>query len=235
MSPHVLLSSENQDWQTPEWFLELVRRVGPIILDPATAADNPTKAKYFYSPTGRGKGRLGSCGLAGTWARDGLAFINPRYGGHLSGDVDPAYELTKKCKVCGGTGSSQLWDKGEILPCDACGGAGRVITGYGRGWAARIAQDQGEWIALVPVRTETDWWRLLHSRCGYAVLWSSPKHGRRINFVDPETGKEKKGSNLASTVFYHGQRPDKFLSVFAAHGRIIPGQKKLVDLLTPRG
>ncbi len=207
MSSHVTLSSARQDWRTPFWFLDLVRMVGPIILDPAGTIDNETGAKYRYARMDNAcgpAGYLGSCGLAGYWGRDGLAFINPPYGAHLSGPVEPTYEHHKK----------------------------GILTGTGRGWAARIAQDEEEWIALVPVRTETVWWRLMHSACDYAVLWSSPEHGSRIKFVDPDTGKEKAGSNLASTVFYHGSNVAGFLRAFAPHGRVIPGEKKLLDLLT---
>ena len=215
MPSHVTLSSNRQNWRTPKWFLDLVRAVGPIALDPASSWDNPTGADAFYSRT---YGRdtvpgywLGSCGLSGSWDREGLAFINPPYGRHLSGPIEPEYRHTKRSN--NGTGL-------------------RVLTGVGRGWAARITQDRGEWIALVPVRTETTWWRLLHQRCDWAVFWSSPDYGRRINFVDPSTGLEKKGSNLASTVFYHGPNSDHFLAAFAGHGRPVPGHGTTLNLLS---
>lgn len=222
MPSHALLSSSRQDWRTPSWFLGLVREVGPIALDPATSPDNPTRAERFYTRP--------DCGLREPWVRDGMAFVNPPYGPHLSGPIEPDYEHTRKCKTCGGAGSVGM-PTVVMMPCGKCGGQGRVLTGLGRGWAARIAQDPGEWIALVPVRTETDWWRTLHSACSYALFWSSKEFGRRINFVHPDTGQAQMGSNLASTVFYHGQDPARFLEVFARHGRIIPGEKALIRLL----
>jgi hypothetical protein len=226
---HPLLSSSRQDWLTPNWFLDLVRSVGPIDLDPAAPMDNATGARSFYSRSwdckSAGEWR-GECGLSGAWTRSGLAFINPPYGGHLSGAVEPGYQLTKKCKACGGDG----FVRGE--PCEACSGGeypgirtGRILTGVGRGWANRIASDQGEWITLVPVRTETDWWRTLHTACDYALLWSSRKFGRRINFVDPSDGSQSRGSTLASTVFYRGPRGLEFLAAFSPHGRLIPGER----------
>lgn len=39
-----LMSSAKDDWQTPAEVLELVRKVGPIVLDPCTTVDNPTGA-----------------------------------------------------------------------------------------------------------------------------------------------------------------------------------------------
>jgi hypothetical protein len=218
MSEHPLLSSSRQDWLTPDWFLDLVRSVGPIDLDPAAPMNNATGARSFFSRSwdcrAAGEWR-GECGLSGAWIRLGLAFINPPYGGHLSGAVEPGYRLTKKCKACGRCGE----------PCKVCSGTGRILTGVGRGWANRVASDRGEWIALVPVRTETDWWRTLHTACDYALLWSSREFGRRINFVDPSDGSQSKGSTLASTVFYRGPRSLRFLSVFAPHGQVIPGAR----------
>lgn len=229
MPAHVTLSSELHDWRTPPWFLDLVRGVGPIVLDPATSPDNPTRADTFFAPglTSASEGRhLGECGLRGDWSRVGLAFINPPYGRYLSGPVEPDYVMTQKCPSCLGDGfvapiaHHDLWTP-ETRLCHACGSSGREVIGHGRGWAARIAQDRGEWITLVPVRTETDWWGTLLDASDRCLLWGSKEHGKRINFVDPRTGKEKKGSNLASCVFYRGPQVDLFCDVFGEHGRLI--------------
>ena len=210
MPSHITLSSNRQDWQTPGWFLDLVRRVGPIALDPCTTPDNPTRAWNYHS-----LGNTDDCGLYASWARNGLAFINPPYGAHLSGPVKPDYEHTRKCTACCG-GMDELASE-----CPYCQGTGRIVTGRGRGWAERIAQDGGEWIALVPARTETKWWKRLYGACDWAVLWSSPVHGSRIKFVNPDTGKEQAGSNLASTVFYRGLKSIDFVEAFGPHGTLI--------------
>jgi DNA N-6-adenine-methyltransferase (Dam) len=178
------LSSEDMSWQTPEWFLDLVRLVGPIDFDPCTVGTNPTKARDILVQTPE------SCGLSLPWQRDGLAFVNPPYGAHLSGDVDPGYEIKRK----------------------------GVVVGRGRGWARKIAQDGGEWLALVPVRTETDWWRELFQAADETLLWSSPVHGSRIRFIDPATGKEGPQPNAASTVFYCGPNRWRFRTAFWPHG-----------------
>lgn len=41
-----LATGGKDDWQTPSVVLELVRRVGPIGLDPCTSADNPVGARF---------------------------------------------------------------------------------------------------------------------------------------------------------------------------------------------
>lgn len=206
------------DWQTPDPVLELVRAVAPIGLDPCGAPSNPTKARFFYAPGGA------STGAAGWLGPDGLrcanwtdvepfpqsalmqSFWNPRYGAFLSGEVEPDREVWRKNKA------------GE-----------RVHVGTGTGWAAKwadfpVATSAGKTL-LVPVRTETAWWK----RCFYAsrlvLLWSSPTLGVRIAFVDPRTGKPVSGSNLASTVFYDGPDPARFAAVFAPHGTLIKGGK----------
>ena len=165
----ILLSSARQDWRTPEWFLDLVRQVGPITLDPASAPDNPTKAAIYFARSHAAPGPSvyrGTCGLAGGWSRAGLAFINPPYGGHLSGPIEPDYVHTKKCKACPRPGITDP----RVNLCTACGAAGRVVTGIGRGWAERIARDGGEWLTLVPTRTDTEWWQRLHEVCSWGVV-----------------------------------------------------------------
>lgn len=70
-------------WQTPDVVLELVRKVGPIGLDPCTTKKNPTGARRFFTPR--------EDGLATSWEESGLkvpydapadelAYVNPPYG-----------------------------------------------------------------------------------------------------------------------------------------------------------
>lgn len=191
----MLLSSNEMDWRSPGYFLDLVRCVRPILCDPASAPDNPTQALEFFDGSSPER-----CGLCNPWPTHGLTYVNPRYGRYLSGEIDPAGEVVKD---------------GEVV-------------GYGTGWAERIAAHDGETIVLVPVRTETDWWGTLDSWCDWKLYWSSPIFGRRIAFVDPKTGRLEKGSNLASTVFYHGPDPGQFLEVFAPHGRPEPGPRTVL-------
>lgn len=213
---HALLSSERMDWRSPEWFLDLVREVGPIDLDPCTTVDNPTGAARIIVQPPRAW-PLPPCGLSSSWERAGLAFANPPYGAHLSGAVEPGREIWRVDRRT----------------------KDRRIVGVGTGWAARIAQElDGETLVLVPVRTETAWWRTLFAWADRVLLWSSPVHGCRISFINPETGRPQQGSNLASTVFYRGPQARRFGHAFSPHGELIRGKaqrpKRQREVVDPR-
>ena len=68
----VVMSSSKMDWETPDIVLDAVRKMGPIELDPATTADNPTGAERFFTPEDDGLDR--------NWESLGLVFCNPPYG-----------------------------------------------------------------------------------------------------------------------------------------------------------
>lgn len=71
-------SSEFQGYRTPPEWLERIRAVGPIALDPATTVENPTGAERFFTPS--------DDGLTQDWktaANGGLWFVNPEYGDAL--------------------------------------------------------------------------------------------------------------------------------------------------------
>ena len=83
----VLHSSSRHDHQTPEYLLDLVRKVGPILYDPCTAPDNPTRALMFSTPEqttdAQGHEHDDVDGLAyiwPAWERAGVTYINPPYG-----------------------------------------------------------------------------------------------------------------------------------------------------------
>lgn len=210
------LSSESMDWQTPGWFLDLVREVAPIGFDPCPGENNPTGALAYQTQGAPGE----PCGLSVPWTRpEGtLAFVNPPYGPYLSGPVEPGYEHTKRCEGCGGRGYYYV----SHYICGKCGGAGRRVVGRGRGWARRIAEEPGLWLALVPSRTDTEWYHTLLGACDVALLWRSDQHGARIQFVDPRTGRAQKGNTSPSTVFFGGDwRARQFLTVFGPHGTLV--------------
>lgn len=63
------------NWQTPEYILDYVRKVGSIELDPCTTADNPVGATRYFTAEDNGLNRR--------WGK-GLVFVNPPYGrGHM--------------------------------------------------------------------------------------------------------------------------------------------------------
>lgn len=69
-------------WLTPQWVLDIVRATldGPIGLDPATTADNPTGAVQFYTPE--------QDGLAMPWSASSI-FLNPPWSRKESMDLRP--------------------------------------------------------------------------------------------------------------------------------------------------
>lgn len=200
-APAVLLSSERQDWRTPEWFLNLVRRVAPIYLDPATTPDNPTRAQCIYTEADNA--------LARSWDVPGMVYANPPYGAHLSGaKVEPYKPILRKQrdKVTG------------------------IVTvekiGFGVGWAVKMAEVEREALYLVPSRIETAWWGTLWEWCDFHLFWSSPEYGARVNFIDAVTGEPRSGgSTFPSSVFYRGPNLDRFIATFEAHGRMVPGAR----------
>ena len=93
--------AKRNDWQTPEDVLERIRLVcpsGDIALDPATANDNPTRARSYCSPAPVERWKLQAKtggawvsrnGLTTDWvkeARGGLVFVNPPYGRAAGGN-----------------------------------------------------------------------------------------------------------------------------------------------------
>lgn len=71
-------SSARHDYQTPGWFLDLVRAVAPIGLDPCTTGRNPTEARFWFPPYMNGLSRNWRC-----MRREETAFVNPPYGRQL--------------------------------------------------------------------------------------------------------------------------------------------------------
>jgi hypothetical protein len=65
-----LLSSKRMSWNTPQSFLELVRKVAPIGLDPCSNATSLVGApSQFWEG-----------GLEEDWSGFGLVYVNPPYG-----------------------------------------------------------------------------------------------------------------------------------------------------------
>jgi hypothetical protein len=98
-------SSSEMNWRTPPFFLDLVRQVGLIGYDPATASDNPTDALSFSTPEGTHDNCVlgwleGEDGLRSDWAqwhiKGALTFCNPPYGRALQDDWAPKMAVHRK-------------------------------------------------------------------------------------------------------------------------------------------
>lgn len=71
-------------WRTPEWLLECVRKIGPIILDPCTVSSNPVNARMLCTVAGTfdeyGRHLSDKDGLSSSWLiGNGIVFANPPY------------------------------------------------------------------------------------------------------------------------------------------------------------
>lgn len=201
------------DWQTPPDIKRLIAKtLGPIYLDPATAPGNPMFALRFYSrqrpdPTvsklvrtvyqGSEGTWLGPCGLSGEWPEEGLTYVNSPWGPHMSGKVDPTYQIKRK---------------------------GRLI-GVGRGWAARIAQHRGETLVCCSGRIDAQWFRTLHEWCDWRLDWQSKELGSRVQYIQASTGKPAGGNNSPTTFFYRGPRWRAFCDGWGPHGLLVPGER----------
>jgi site-specific DNA-methyltransferase (adenine-specific) len=73
-----LMSSAHEAWNTPTEILDLVRMVGPIVLDPCSNAESIVGAVRSY--------RLdyGEDGLKLPWDLGGLVYVNPPYGREIA-------------------------------------------------------------------------------------------------------------------------------------------------------
>lgn len=76
----VTLSSAKQDWLTPPYFLDLVRAVGPIALDPCANVMSFVRAWCsFYGPP-----HVDGLGVRWYIPENTVCFVNPPYGRTLS-------------------------------------------------------------------------------------------------------------------------------------------------------
>lgn len=74
-SQRTLMSSADQTWNTPRWFLDRVEHaLGPIGLDPCSNATSKVRARVEY------RLERGQDGLALPWCGLGLVFVNPPFG-----------------------------------------------------------------------------------------------------------------------------------------------------------
>lgn len=119
-------SSVKQTWQTPDSFLDVVRQVGSIGLDPCTVKTNPTGAAFFYTPK--------TNGLAMPWwpyafgAR--IAFANPPYGDECSRWVTKAIaeaDMGAQIVMLTAARPDTRWGQRLLAACDvACWWRGRI-------------------------------------------------------------------------------------------------------------
>ena len=92
--PKVRVQKESDERYTPEDVLDVVRAVGPIVLDPCSTPDNRTKATHFYT--------FADDGLSQDWwevTRGGLIFVNPPFSNLKKWVNKFAEESAKGCNI----------------------------------------------------------------------------------------------------------------------------------------
>jgi hypothetical protein len=80
----------------------------------------------------------------------------------------------------------------------------------------RCHESGAEVVALVPSRTDTEWWQLAAFRSAALVLWRG-----RFRFLS--RGRKAHPAPFPSSVFYFGPHRGAFLSEFAADGYVAKG------------
>ena len=87
-----LLSSARGDWNTPESFLDLVRQIGNIGLDPCSNSESTVDALVSWDKD--------DDGLAHSWGTVGLVYVNPPYGRQIGAWVSKcAHEAARGVEV----------------------------------------------------------------------------------------------------------------------------------------
>ena len=93
----VLFSSKDQTHRTPKVILDLVRKLGPIGLDPCANVEHQfAERNYCGTPPGYLR-VVGGDGLQDSWRGFGLVYANPEYGRALGPwTKKAAYEFSSK-------------------------------------------------------------------------------------------------------------------------------------------
>lgn len=91
-------------WFTPHEILDRVRRVGPIVLDPCTTADNPVGAMFYFTES--------VDGLSIPWGKGGLVWVNWPYSRSATWAEKVAMEAAKGVQIivlCAARTDTRWW------------------------------------------------------------------------------------------------------------------------------
>lgn len=150
-----LLSSRRDDWCTPQIVIDLIRKIGPIGIDPCPCDKSIVHPAVQYP---------GTDGLALEWKSDGIVFVNPPYGRAIAPWIKRCHDMRRAYS--------------------------------------------GEFIALVPARTDTRWW---HAYAVTAAAWCFWRG--RLVFLGAQGP-----APFPSALLYWGPEPGKFVATFRDHG-----------------
>ena len=200
MAGHIA-DAGNLDWCTPDWILELVRKVfnRPIDLDPCWNPNAHTNAVQSYTlPT--------NDGLADTWDFP-TVFVNPPYGVAYIHKTDKSYLSAKEFRA-------QL----KALPKEP---QAAFKAAYRRdtigAWVDRCAKAHlehgSEVIALIPCYPDTKVWQQTIRNTATAVCELRGRVAFRLVGSTRNTP-----APMAVAVVYWGKNPRRFTEVFQEHG-----------------
>lgn len=198
-------SSKSNLWQTPNYFLEECRKVGPIAFDPATSITNPTKAMYFATRQGvfqqmpRSSKKVASgTGLSADWVDFYL-----RACGQLPPDITPIIFSN--------------FPYGTAIM--------RFVLKLAQ-MRQRHGRESPPMLSITAVRSETEWFRTMWSTATHCLFWGSPSLGSRVRFVHPRRVKNKNSMGAPSAVFFWGEEgspaEQRFVKTFEPHGLLLP-------------
>jgi len=190
-------------WQTPPDIIEAARAVlGPILLDPCSGEGADVATVNV---------RLPQDGLVTPWgdfvqenryaARRRTFFENVPFGTSYVRD-DVCFSATEYKEAVKYGGVSDRWRMQNLKMW-----AQKTVLEVSRGW-------EGIWISKAALETHA-----LQILMGKMTAICHPK--KRVNYVDPATGKVQTGVNFSSVLLYFGIRPVQFCDVFSKIGRTI--------------
>jgi len=81
-----MVSSKSNEWNTPQWFFDMLNDEFSFTLDPCSNNGNAKCDKHYT---------IAEDGLLYDWSRD-IVFMNPPYGGHTRDWIKKALDESKK-------------------------------------------------------------------------------------------------------------------------------------------
>lgn len=186
-----LFSSRSDEWRTPENALHLVRKMGPILLDPCTTDENPTGAERYYTKE--------TNGLINPWVlyKPGVIFVNPPYSS-VEQWIARAASCQEECLV--------------LIPA-------RTDTRYWHTWIVDRADAVCFWkgrlkFTSLAGRSVCGWCNASpEESCALGCAFETSVSARSKPATDC--------APFPSAMIYYGQRPELFSDVFGEVGWVV--------------
>jgi hypothetical protein len=217
-----LLSSERMDWNTPQCIVDGLNAMGGVALDPCSNANSIVGARVEWRLSERAL-RLE---LMVSQYKEKLAFWSKTREveavKRTRENVKKAKQLLAECLADPAQTENGLrdpWGYGVFGGFNVGTRSGLVYVNppYGSAladWSQKIAAEANaglEIVALVPSRTDTDWFHTLWESARTTLLWKG-----RVTFLGA-----KYPAPFPSALFYFGKREEVFIKAFADKGIFI--------------